>query len=110
MSLVELVKTNLVHYNNWTNVEAYTEDHALVLLKGIPPAKLAEGDQDQAVEWVVPKHMQQGHCSMEEIETWFSLVERVQKRPKRVTLALVNDDATVVYYFVHDGAVKPRQN
>lgn len=29
---------------------------------------------------------------------------------KRVLLAIVGDDSTVVYYIVHDGIVKPRQN
>jgi len=29
---------------------------------------------------------------------------------KRVLLATVDDDSTVVYYIVHDGIVKPRQN
>ncbi|KAI9846079.1 MAG: hypothetical protein M1837_004335 [Sclerophora amabilis] len=29
---------------------------------------------------------------------------------KRVLLATVNDDSTIVYYIVHDGLVKPRQN
>ena len=29
---------------------------------------------------------------------------------KRVLLATVGDDSTVVYYIVHDGIVKPRQN
>ncbi|MCJ1301486.1 hypothetical protein MMC08_004287 [Hypocenomyce scalaris] len=29
---------------------------------------------------------------------------------KRVLLATVNDDSTIVYYIVHDGIVKPRQN
>lgn len=29
---------------------------------------------------------------------------------KRVLLAIVADDSTVVYYIVHDGIVKPRQN
>ena len=29
---------------------------------------------------------------------------------KRVVLATVSDDSTVVYYIVHDGIVKPRQN
>lgn len=31
-------------------------------------------------------------------------------RLKRVLLATVADDSTVVYYIVHDGIVKPRQN
>lgn len=29
---------------------------------------------------------------------------------KRVLLATLNDDSTIVYYIVHDGIVKPRQN
>ena len=29
---------------------------------------------------------------------------------KRALLATVGDDSTVVYYIVHDGIVKPRQN
>ena len=29
---------------------------------------------------------------------------------KRLLLATVNDDSTIVYYIVHDGIVKPRQN
>ena len=31
-------------------------------------------------------------------------------RIKRAILAVVDDDSTVVYYIVHDGLVKPRQN
>lgn len=32
------------------------------------------------------------------------------KRQKRILLAVPHDDSTVVYYFIHDGIVKPRQN
>ncbi|KAI0390367.1 tRNA-splicing endonuclease subunit Sen15 [Xylariaceae sp. FL0594] len=32
------------------------------------------------------------------------------ERPKRIVLATVHDDSTVVYYILHDGIVKPRQN
>lgn len=31
-------------------------------------------------------------------------------QPKRLLLATVDDDGTTVYYIVHDGLVKPRQN
>ena len=30
--------------------------------------------------------------------------------PKRLLLATVDDDSTIVYYIVHNGIVKPRQN
>lgn len=38
----------------------------------------------------------------EEVSEW--------RTTKRVLLATVDDDSTVVYYIVHDGIVKPRQN
>jgi len=31
-------------------------------------------------------------------------------RQKRLLLATLQDDSTVVYYIIHDGIVKPRQN
>ena len=35
---------------------------------------------------------------------------RRRRGGKRVLLATVSDDSTVVYYIVHEGLVKPRQN
>jgi tRNA-splicing endonuclease subunit Sen15, fungi type len=35
---------------------------------------------------------------------------RGSRRAKRLLLAVVQDDSSVVYYFMHDGIVKPRQN
>lgn len=35
---------------------------------------------------------------------------RGSRRRKRVLMAVVHDDSTVVYYMMHDGIVKPRQN
>ena len=31
-------------------------------------------------------------------------------QPKRLLLATLDDDSSIVYYIVHDGIVKPRQN
>ena len=36
--------------------------------------------------------------------------QRARKRGKRILMAVVNDDSTIVYYIVHDGIIKPRQN
>ncbi|KAI9824134.1 MAG: hypothetical protein M1826_007448 [Phylliscum demangeonii] len=33
-----------------------------------------------------------------------------ERKVKHLLLATVNDDSTIVYYIVHDGIVKPRQN
>jgi tRNA-splicing endonuclease subunit Sen15 len=35
---------------------------------------------------------------------------RGKHRQKRLLLATLHDDSTVVYYIMHDGIVKPRQN
>jgi tRNA-splicing endonuclease subunit Sen15 len=35
---------------------------------------------------------------------------RGSKLGKRILLAIIQDDSTIVYYFVHDGVVKPRPN
>jgi tRNA-splicing endonuclease subunit Sen15, fungi type len=35
---------------------------------------------------------------------------RGNERQKRLLLATLHDDSTVVYYIMHDGIVKPRQN
>ena len=42
--------------------------------------------------------------AVEEVNEWR------MKMPKRLLLATLDDDSTVVYYIVHDGIVKPRQN
>lgn len=54
-----------------------------------PAAKLHESLDDNCPEW----------------QKW-----RGSKRGKRVLMAVVHDDSTVVYYMIHDGIVKPRQN
>lgn len=36
--------------------------------------------------------------------------ENPWRKTKRVLLATLDDDSTVVYYIVHNGIVKPRQN
>lgn len=46
----------------------------------------------------------------EESEEHQTVNEWREKSPKRVLLATLDDDSTVVYYIVHDGIVKPRQN
>lgn len=35
---------------------------------------------------------------------------RGSRRAKRLLMAVVQDDSSIVYYFMHDGIVKPRQN
>lgn len=109
MSLPQTVKTNLVHYNQWTDVEEVACGES-ILLCGFPPDKLDERDPPSKKEWVVPRSMADLLVTNKQIQQWFVDIALVEARPSRVTLALVNGDGTVVFYFVHDGIVKPRQN
>lgn len=85
--------------------------------KDVPPER----------EWVLPSHLRE-KWSLRRFAEIFDAVGAVPPEPggdeggevrsgcgrwrtvKRVLLATVDDDSTVVYYVVHDGVVKPRQN
>ena len=84
-------------------------------------------DEDVRVEreWVLPTHLQE-KWSLRRFAEVFDGVQEIpseedggqirgkmkgeRKGGKRVLLATLGDDSTVVYYIVHDGIVKPRQN
>ncbi|KAF2424408.1 hypothetical protein EJ08DRAFT_415461 [Tothia fuscella] len=77
-------------------------------------------------EWVLPHHRMEKWTlrKLAEIMDSVTLVppamtvdEKARKEvknkwrtTKRVLLATLQDDSTVVYYIIHDGVVKPRQN
>lgn len=117
MSLSDQVVTNLVHYNLWTDVKTHNATAecaetipSYAVISGMPPAKLDQLDPEGQREWVIAKLMESRTCDMKEIELFFNNIEKLDHRPKRLTLGLVNDDGTVTYYFIHDGIIKPRQN
>ena len=98
-------------------------------------AEKAQGQtipQPPEVEWVLPIHLAE-KFSLSAFAAVFDSVEAIPpgtlaeekavddtaahwrqwrgaKRGKRILLATVQDDSTVVYYLMHDGIVKPRQN
>jgi tRNA-splicing endonuclease subunit Sen15 len=112
-SLATHVHTNLVHYNLWTNVQIHNvSTNDVVVLSGTPATKLRPDDADGLTEWVVARSLVPDYSvTTAQINQWFSAIEELNgTRPSRVTIAIVNDDGTVVYYFIHDGVVKPRQN
>lgn len=84
------------------------------------------------LEWVLPTHLVE-NWSLAKFATAFDAISVVPPLPvgieqnssgeelvgkqwrginrqKRFMLATVHDDSTVVYYIMHDGIVKPRQN
>ena len=90
---------------------------------------LKQGQQDQDVpvsrEWVLPTHLEE-KWSIHKFAQVFDAIDNSppsfndemhnfgaaipQRRARRLLLAIIGDDSTIVYYIVHDGIVKPRQN
>ncbi|KAJ9630820.1 hypothetical protein H2203_001345 [Taxawa tesnikishii (nom. ined.)] len=78
-------------------------------------------------EWVLPSHLREKWSlarfgeifdgigmvppeDAQEDDSTQSAEKDEWRTTKRVLLATLDDDSTVVYYIVHDGIVKPRQN
>ena len=98
--------------NEYTTYLRQNLTEELEILSGYPPQKLSSSDSEHMLEWVVPVLINsQDNLSVKTINYWFSQIElKFGTRPRRLTIALVNLDSTIVYYFVHDGIVKPEQN
>lgn len=86
---------------------------------------IKEGISEEDVEaervWVVPSVLRErwtlrvlGEVFAGVPSPWEARGKEGRKWPgddtKRALLATVDEDSTVVYYVVHDGIVKPRQN
>lgn len=112
-------------------IYVHPDEQVEMLKRGIP-----EKDVRLEREWVLPTHVRE-KWSLRRLAAVFDAVgvvppgedgrgmeepaanepggegnERVGSRRggKRVLMAIVGGDSTVVYYIVHDGIVKPRQN
>lgn len=112
MSLVEQVKQNLLFHNLWTQVTEI-ELSQDVLIRGKPKEKLLndETNQDESTFEIVLPIRLSSELTMQRLHLIFKELEDLQqKRPKRILVGIVNDDSTVVYYFIHDGVYKPKKN
>ena len=90
-------------------------------------AGVMETDVPLEREWVLPTHLRE-KWSLRKFAEVFDSVSKIppgeeqenmgeevkddtaRRGGKRVLLATVGDDSTVLYYIMHDGIVKPRQN
>lgn len=100
-------------------------DEQIELLK----ARIADKDVPAEHEWILPSHLREKWT----LRRFGELFDAIGANPprsaeddnkpgaeprsdgqwrkvKRALLATVDDDSTIVYYVVHDGIVKPRQN
>ncbi|KAI1384660.1 tRNA-splicing endonuclease subunit Sen15 [Hypoxylon trugodes] len=133
--LVASVFDNLQYQHEWTELKTLTHspvDNSPLprpLISGLPPRQLYLHPDDQiemlkkhksskeripetpVTEWVLPVHLSEKWTLRAFASVFDSMPQSTAPgRVKRVLLATVHDDSTVVYYFMHDGIVKPRQN
>lgn len=133
--LVAAVYGNLENQQDWTSLKrhAFAPESKIPLprplISGLPPRRIYIHPDDQIemiknntmnaatqtpeVEWVLSTSLNET-ISLEFLSSIFDAMDRPAGLPagrsKRLLLAVRHDDSTVVYYFVHDGIVKPRQN
>ncbi|CCD23707.1 Sen15p NDAI_0C00460 [Naumovozyma dairenensis CBS 421] len=112
----ELVRNNLLQFHLWTEVTVATEtlswkESNIRLLTGRPPHKLSNDDEDVMTEYVLPVEMSQYKTSYLTLEFLDKIFDNLcPENTKRLTLAIINDDGTTVFYFVYKGIHKPKKN
>lgn len=138
--LANTVLDNLKHQHDWTELRVRTHSPAggseqqpltRPMISGLPPRRLYVHPDDQIalvnsnavpgrnifdaveVEWVLPTHISEEWTLRAFAAVFDSLPVQPSAhpdRPKRIVLATIHADSTIVYYLMHDGIVKPRQN
>lgn len=127
--VTESVLRNLEDQHDWTALSLHETSGKgrRTLIRGLPPRRLYLHPDDQIAalthehetgerlyqdpenEWVLAVH-QAEQWSLSDFAAIFDSISQNSERAKRITLATVHNDSTVVYYLIHEGIVKPRQN
>lgn len=128
--LAAIVQHNLTHHHLWTQLSLETvnlsDNQTYTLCTGVPPEQLhpddeVENPQKLPSEWVLPVNTLQQWSIREWAEVFSGIDEKLHtdarnddskpvQNVKRVVMAAVTNDGTVVYYFVNRGITKPRKN
>ncbi|KAI0526605.1 tRNA-splicing endonuclease subunit Sen15 [Xylaria bambusicola] len=135
--LADTVLDNLKYQHDWTGLQILThsptdsKSFIRPMVSGLPPRRLYVHPDDQIamlkssaipdgrildtpeVEWVLPTHISEKWTLKKFAAVFDSLPAQFSAhpdRPKRIVLATIHGDSTIVYYLLHDGLVKPRQN
>jgi hypothetical protein len=96
-----VVKENLMYQHLWEDVQEEGE-----LLTGTPRIPLYAGEENRK-EYVVSTYVDQ-KWSLDKIAR---VMDSIPARDdKRMVLAMIGSDSSVVYYIVNDGLRKPRRN
>ncbi|KAH7038039.1 tRNA-splicing endonuclease subunit Sen15 [Microdochium trichocladiopsis] len=135
--LAQFVLNNLQYQQDWKDLKIHTHSTSdgsrlpQPLISGLPPRRLYLHPDDQIallkthnkadeplpdvpeVEWVLATHITD-KWTLRSFANVFDAMPASEKhsesRPKRLLLCIVHDDSTIVFYLMHDGIVKPRQN
>ncbi|KAL6850916.1 hypothetical protein ACO1O0_008042 [Amphichorda felina] len=121
------VVRNLEDQHDWTGLEIHDDCGNRPLIRGLPPRRLYTHPDDQIaalehehktgerlrqdpeLEWVLPVRLAE-KWTLANFAAIFDSIQETGSRDKRIVLATVHSDSTVVYYLMHGGMVKPRQN
>ncbi|CAM1502799.1 Fc.00g075750.m01.CDS01 [Cosmosporella sp. VM-42] len=126
-NVASTVLRNLQDQHDWTELHIRHSSSQRPLIKGLPPRRLYIHPDDQIAalaheeatgkpvihppeyEWVLSVHPEE-KWTLSRFAAVFDSLENDSPRGKRILLATVHNDSTVVYYLMHEGMVKPRQN
>ncbi|RDA89818.1 hypothetical protein CP533_0418 [Ophiocordyceps camponoti-saundersi (nom. inval.)] len=128
-NVARTVLYDLDYQHDWTALELVDDPKlARPLIRGLPPKRLYLHPDDQVAalalerqggkkichepqkEWVLPVQLVE-KWSLAGLSAVFNAINiNIHDHAKRVLLAILHNDSTVVYYFMHEGVVKPRQN
>lgn len=123
------IVTNLLDQHDWTDVQIHNLPSCpRTLVRGLPPKRLYLHPDDQIAalaeeratgqrpkhepvhEWVLPLRLAETWSLQNFAGVFDALDKPADGREKRIMLAILHNDSTVVYYFMQEGMVKPRQN
>lgn len=115
----DLVWNNLAYCQLWDELQARNEtviwqNHTLRIMQGRPPHKLSndvESGNFSGLEYVLPIEMSQYETGFVTFQCLDHIFDKLcPADAKRLTLAIVNSDGTVMFYFVYKGIHKPKRN
>lgn len=118
-SIEYAVRTNLVHFQNWSDVRICDDElqwrgRTIKLLSGVPQTPLANGNVDPdgnpIREYLLPVNLAQYKSDFITIECLDLIFDTLcEPDTKRIILSIVNDDGTIVFYFLYKGVHKPKK-
>ena len=126
-NVISAVVRNLEDQHDWTDLEVHNDRGNRPLVRGLPPRRLYTHPDDQIaalnhehetgewlrqdpeLEWVIPVRLSE-KWTLAKFAAVFDSIQESGSRGKRIVLATMHNDSTVVYYLMHEGMVKPRQN